>query len=74
MAYGQTGSGKTYTMMGSKEDPGVNVRAIRELLRICTEREQITYTLKVRSLVEIKVSFLEKRNKKVKCYFLEKFA
>ena len=47
MAYGQTGSGKTYTMMGPKEDPGVNVRAIRELLRICGEREQVSYTLKV---------------------------
>lgn len=26
LAYGQTGSGKTYTMMGSKENPGVNIR------------------------------------------------
>ena len=47
MAYGQTGSGKTYTMMGTKEDPGVNIRSIRELLKICNEREQVTYSLKV---------------------------
>ncbi|XP_022098806.1 kinesin-like protein KIN-14M [Acanthaster planci] len=52
MAYGQTGSGKTYTMMGTKDDPGVNVRSIRELLRVCTEREQVSYTLKV-SMLEV---------------------
>uniref|UniRef100_H2UJW2 Kinesin-like protein n=1 Tax=Takifugu rubripes TaxID=31033 RepID=H2UJW2_TAKRU len=27
LAYGQTGSGKTYTMMGTKENPGVNIRS-----------------------------------------------
>jgi len=32
MAYGQTGSGKTFTMMGPKENPGVNRRAIAELV------------------------------------------
>ena len=26
IAYGQTGAGKTYTMMGSRENPGVNLR------------------------------------------------
>jgi len=26
LAYGQTGSGKTFTMQGTREDPGVNVR------------------------------------------------
>ncbi|XP_062514240.1 kinesin-like protein klp-3 isoform X2 [Corticium candelabrum] len=52
LAYGQTGSGKTYTMMGTDSNPGVNVRAIKELLRICQEREQIAYTLKV-SVLEI---------------------
>ena len=26
LAYGQTGSGKTYTMMGTRDDPGVNIR------------------------------------------------
>ncbi|PRP76362.1 hypothetical protein PROFUN_15301 [Planoprotostelium fungivorum] len=27
-AYGQTGSGKTYTMEGTEEDPGINLRAL----------------------------------------------
>ncbi|XP_072290517.1 uncharacterized protein [Eucyclogobius newberryi] len=52
LAYGQTGSGKTYTMMGTKEQPGVNIRSIRELLRICSEKEKVTYTLKI-SMLEI---------------------
>ncbi|XP_069570641.1 uncharacterized protein [Brachyistius frenatus] len=52
LAYGQTGSGKTYTMMGSKENPGVNIRSIRELLRICAEKEEVSYTLKI-SMLEI---------------------
>ncbi|CAL1594262.1 unnamed protein product [Knipowitschia caucasica] len=52
LAYGQTGSGKTYTMMGTKEQPGVNIRSIPELLRICAEREKVSYTLKM-SMLEI---------------------
>ncbi|XP_053318937.1 kinesin-like protein KIFC3 [Spea bombifrons] len=52
LAYGQTGSGKTYTMMGNEEKPGVNIRSIRELLRICQGRERIKYTIKI-SMVEI---------------------
>ena len=28
IAYGQTGAGKTYTMMGTPEQPGVNIRFI----------------------------------------------
>eukprot|EP00730_Choanoeca_flexa_P018551 TRINITY_DN9023_c0_g1_i3.p1 TRINITY_DN9023_c0_g1~~TRINITY_DN9023_c0_g1_i3.p1 ORF type:complete len:900 (+),score=263.76 TRINITY_DN9023_c0_g1_i3:174-2873(+) len=47
MAYGQTGSGKTYTMMGPKENPGVNRRAIRELFTVCQERQDIDYTISV---------------------------
>ena len=43
----QTGSGKTYTMMGTEEDPGVNRRAVRELLRVCAERVTVDYTIKV---------------------------
>lgn len=27
LAYGQTGSGKTFTMMGTKQNPGVNIRS-----------------------------------------------
>nr|XP_046249850.1 kinesin-like protein KIN-14E [Scatophagus argus] len=52
LAYGQTGSGKTYTMMGSKENPGVNIRSIRELLRVCAEKGKVSYTLKI-SMLEI---------------------
>eukprot|EP00026_Physarum_polycephalum_P003420 Phypoly_transcript_03431.p1 GENE.Phypoly_transcript_03431~~Phypoly_transcript_03431.p1 ORF type:complete len:769 (+),score=259.97 Phypoly_transcript_03431:195-2309(+) len=37
-AYGQTGSGKTYTMEGTKENPGVNLRALNELFRVAQER------------------------------------
>ncbi|KAG5830748.1 hypothetical protein ANANG_G00313890 [Anguilla anguilla] len=52
LAYGQTGSGKTYTMMGRRDEPGVNVRSVRELLRICKEREKVTYALKI-SMLEV---------------------
>ena len=31
IAYGQTGAGKTYTMMGTPEQPGVNIRLIHIL-------------------------------------------
>merc|ERR1711994_662841 len=37
-AYGQTGSGKTYTMNGPKENPGVNLRALKHLFKISEER------------------------------------
>ncbi|EDQ90460.1 uncharacterized protein MONBRDRAFT_1417, partial [Monosiga brevicollis MX1] len=52
IAYGQTGSGKTYTMMGTPENPGVNRRAVKELIRIMSEREHIEYEMQV-SLMEI---------------------
>ena len=52
VAYGQTGSGKTYTMMGTEDNPGVNRRAIRELLRVCDDRANVDYTITV-SLLEI---------------------
>nr|XP_022302064.1 kinesin-like protein klp-3 isoform X1 [Crassostrea virginica]XP_022302065.1 kinesin-like protein klp-3 isoform X1 [Crassostrea virginica] len=53
MAYGQTGSGKTFTMMGPEANPGINIRAMKELFDVCKERvETVTYTLKV-SLIEI---------------------
>ncbi|XP_077983807.1 uncharacterized protein LOC144438582 isoform X2 [Glandiceps talaboti] len=52
MAYGQTGSGKTFTMMGPKDNPGVNIRAVSELLKICAERDKVHYKIKV-SLLEV---------------------
>ena len=47
LAYGQTGSGKTYTMMGPTDNPGVNIRAIEELLQITNDRKNIEYQLTV---------------------------
>merc|ERR1719277_1995199 len=38
-AYGQTGSGKTFTMTGNKENPGLNVRVLKELFKIREERK-----------------------------------
>ncbi|XP_077121181.1 uncharacterized protein LOC143776088 isoform X2 [Ranitomeya variabilis] len=52
LAYGQTGSGKTYTMMGTEQKPGVNIRSIRELLRICSEKERVKYIIRI-SMLEI---------------------
>ncbi|CAL8260155.1 unnamed protein product [Merluccius merluccius] len=52
LAYGQTGSGKSYTMTGTRDQPGVNVRSIQELLHMCTEQQSISYSLKV-SMLEI---------------------
>ncbi|OMO79536.1 hypothetical protein CCACVL1_13605 [Corchorus capsularis] len=56
-AYGQTGSGKTYTMSGpnvsSKEDWGVNYRALNDLFQISqTRKSSITYEVGVQ-MVEI---------------------
>lgn len=53
-AYGQTGAGKTHTMQGSKEDPGVNVRAISTLFKVIDERraDGWSYTVSV-SVLEI---------------------
>ncbi|KAH3820936.1 hypothetical protein DPMN_122687, partial [Dreissena polymorpha] len=53
LAYGQTGSGKTFTMMGPESNPGINIRAMKELFKVCEERvETMSYNLTV-SLVEI---------------------
>lgn len=52
MAYGQTGSGKTYTMTGPPSNPGVNRRAIAELLRVCDEDTRLRSTFRV-SVVEV---------------------
>eukprot|EP00889_Picochlorum_renovo_P003916 jgi/Picre1/30946/NNA_006305.t1 len=50
-AYGQTGSGKTHTMSGQKDDPGINVRAIRDLFHLQEERsEEEEFTFKVQLL------------------------
>ena len=46
------GAGKTYTMMGTEKDPGVNIRSILELLRVCEERKTVDYSMCV-SMVEV---------------------
>ena len=46
------GAGKTYTMMGTDQDPGVNIRSILELLRVCDERATVDYSMCV-SMVEV---------------------
>ncbi|XP_059661796.1 kinesin-like protein KIN-14J isoform X2 [Cornus florida] len=56
-AYGQTGSGKTYTMTGpnvsSKEDWGVNYRALNDLFHLSQSRKSsITYEVGVQ-MIEI---------------------
>eukprot|EP00494_Astrolonche_serrata_P024904 UN25164 len=41
-AYGQTGTGKTYTMEGTKENPGVNVRALQKIFHeksVCKSKD-----------------------------------
>ena len=44
--YGQTGSGKTWTMMGPVDNPGVNRRAIKELLtNLDAAKDTISYKL-----------------------------
>ena len=47
IAYGQTAAGKTYTMMGTEKNPGINIRSISELFRVCRERKSIKYKIKV---------------------------
>lgn len=52
IAYGQTGSGKTYTMMGTDDNPGVNRRAVKQVLQLCRARDDTDFVIKV-SLLEI---------------------
>ena len=47
IAYGQTGAGKTYTMMGPSDNPGVNIRSIKELFKVMKERENVAFQMKV---------------------------
>lgn len=51
-AYGQTGSGKTYTMAGPKDDPGVNIQALRLLFNKMSDDNDVTFKVCV-SLLEI---------------------
>ncbi|WRX17154.1 Calponin homology domain - like 6 [Theobroma cacao] len=62
-AYGQTGSGKTYTMSGpnvsSKEDWGVNYRALNDLFQISQSRKSST-------IYEVGVQMVEIYNEQVR--------
>mgnify|MGYP001066639753 FL=1 len=51
-AYGQTGSGKTYSVFGTRENPGMLPRAIRELFDLIERRRGFT-------TIDVYVSFLE---------------
>eukprot|EP01135_Chromosphaera_perkinsii_P011578 Nk52_evm17s2449 gene=Nk52_evmTU17s2449 len=57
MAYGQTGTGKTHTMIGTPQDPGVNVRALKSLFEITRNRSEVNF--------EISVSMLEIYNEQI---------
>uniref|UniRef100_A0A453FF17 Kinesin motor domain-containing protein n=1 Tax=Aegilops tauschii subsp. strangulata TaxID=200361 RepID=A0A453FF17_AEGTS len=55
-AYGQTGSGKTYTMSGpgkSKEDWGVNYRALNDLFDISLKRRNTFSLIPVKSTSDV---------------------
>ncbi|CAN0464364.1 unnamed protein product [Ascophyllum nodosum] len=52
-AYGQTDSGKTFTMEGPDANPGVNIRALTNMFRICRDRsDDVSYTFHM-SMMEI---------------------
>jgi kinesin family protein C2/C3 len=53
MAYGQTGSGKTYTMQGESSNPGINMRALKELFQIGEDRKESVRMQVQASIVEI---------------------
>ncbi|XP_043272247.1 uncharacterized protein [Venturia canescens] len=60
VAYGQSASGKTYTMMGSKEDPGLTPRICEGLfLRLAKEGSS-------NSSFDVSVSYLEVYNERVR--------
>jgi kinesin family member C2/C3 len=58
-AYGQTGAGKTFTMQGTPEQPGVNVRAIRDLFRLADSRSD---TMEY----EVRLSMMEIYNERIR--------
>lgn len=53
MAYGQTGSGKTYTMQGTQERPGINMRALHELFQLAESRSDSMRMTVQASILEI---------------------
>lgn len=53
MAYGQTGSGKTFTMQGTQQRPGINMRALRELFQLAESRADSMRMTVQASILEI---------------------
>lgn len=39
-AYGATGSGKTYSMIGTRPNPGVMVRALNDIFEIASDEDE----------------------------------
>jgi len=64
-AYGQTGSGKTFTMNGTPDNPGLNVKVLRELFR---ERDSRQVELDIR----ISLMVTEIYNETIKDLFVAK--
>uniref|UniRef100_A0A915PBG2 Kinesin motor domain-containing protein n=1 Tax=Meloidogyne floridensis TaxID=298350 RepID=A0A915PBG2_9BILA len=56
-AYGQTGSGKSYTMMGSKEEPGLIPRLCKELFQRINQNS---------SNIKVEISFYEVYNERIR--------
>lgn len=60
-AYGQTGAGKTYTMIGTREQPGIMVQTMRDLFRH-SERVKEAHRMQIK----VTVSFLEVYNENIR--------
>ncbi|KAL6073190.1 Kinesin-like protein kif18a, variant 2 [Balamuthia mandrillaris] len=62
-AYGATGSGKTHTMIGSKEQGGIMLEAMRDLFKAIQENQDKQYT--------IQFSYLEVYNEQIRDLLVE---
>lgn len=58
-AYGATGSGKTYTMVGEDENPGIMVRALKDLFKEVDHHREL-------KLYEVTMSYLEIYNENIR--------
>ncbi|XP_078168604.1 P-loop containing nucleoside triphosphate hydrolases superfamily protein isoform X1 [Carex rostrata] len=58
LTYGQTGTGKTYTMEGVQRNPGIVLRAMKELFREISQEKCENYTLTM-SMLEVYMGCLK---------------
>eukprot|EP01065_Artemidia_motanka_P000689 TRINITY_DN10313_c0_g1_i1.p1 TRINITY_DN10313_c0_g1~~TRINITY_DN10313_c0_g1_i1.p1 ORF type:complete len:911 (+),score=225.87 TRINITY_DN10313_c0_g1_i1:82-2814(+) len=65
-AYGQTSSGKTYTMMGTKQEPGIIPRLCRALFERVEEVEEKVQAGDKKKSAKVTVTFMEIYNEQVK--------